>query len=223
MKIPGCRLIGKCGVGAFGEVWIAEDAAGRRVALKTVEKSAQSDRELAGLRTYARLGENPHLIRIFHAGELPERIFYTMELADPLEENAPYRPATLANVLKLRGRLCAEATAFLGGELLQGIAALHRAGLIHRDIKPENILYVGDTIKLSDIGLLRSFSHSLSIGGTLGFIPPERLAESSGCRSPEDDLYALGKTLYCVWSGNPPEDSPGKALPVPPSQRRRAR
>lgn len=214
MNIPGCRLIRKCGGGAFGEVWIAEDASGRRVALKTVEKSAQSDRELSGLRAYVRIAENPHLIRVFHAGELPERLFYTMELADPLEEggDASYRPATLANVLKLRGRLCAEATAFIARELLDGVAALHRAGLIHRDIKPENILYVNGTVKLSDIGLLRPLSRSLSLGGTLGFIPPERLAGSSGCRAPEDDLYALGKTLYCVWSGNPPEDFP--AIPA---------
>ena len=212
MEIPGYRLLAKCGRGGAGEVWLAEDAVGRRVALKTVEKSAQYERELAGLRSYARLPENPHLIRVFHVGEVPECLFYTMEMADPLEDGEPYRPATLANVLEERGRLCAEAAAFIADELLSGIGALHRAGLIHRDIKPENILYVNDVIKLSDIGLLRAPSPSLSIGGTLGFIPPERLAESSGCRSPEDDLYALGKTIYCAWSGNSPELFP--AIPA---------
>lgn len=208
MEIPGYRLLTKCGHGAAGEVWIAEDAVGRRVALKTVEKSEHYERELAGLRSYARLREYPHLIRIFHVEELPERLFYTMEMADPLDDSEPYRPATLANVLKLCRRLNAEAATFIACELLSGVAALHRAHLIHRDIKPENILYVNGVIKLSDLGLLRTPSASLSVGGTLGFIPPERLAESSGCRSPEDDLYALGKTIYCAWSGNPPEKFP---------------
>lgn len=208
MEIPGYRLLEKCGRGASGEVWLAEDAVGRRVALKTVEKSGQYERELAGLRSYARLREDPHLVRVFHVGELPECLFYTMEMADPLEVSGAYLPATLANVLKLCGRLNAEAAAFIAGELLSGVAALHASGLIHRDIKPENILYVNGVIKLSDIGLLRAPSASLSVGGTLGFIPPERLAEASGCRSPEDDLYALGKTIYCAWSGNPPEDFP---------------
>jgi len=212
MEIPGYRLLAKCGRGASGEVWLAEDAVGRHVALKTVEKSGQYERELAGLRSYARLREDPHLVRVFHVEELPECLFYTMEMADPLEGSGPYRPATLANILKLRGRLNAEAAAFIARELLSGVAALHGAGLIHRDIKPENILYVNGTIKLSDLGLLRSPSASLSVGGTLGFIPPERLAEGSGCRSPEDDLYALGKTVYCAWSGNPPEDFP--AIPA---------
>ena len=212
MEIPGYRLLVKCGRGAAGEVWLAEDAVGRRVALKTVEKSGQYEREFAGLRSFAHLREDPHLIRVFHVEELPDRLFYTMEMADPLEESGPYRPATLANVLKLRGRLNAEAASFLARELLSGVAALHGAGLIHRDIKPENLLFVNGAIKLSDLGLLRAPSPSLSVGGTLGFIPPERLAEASGCRSPEDDLYALGKTIYCAWSGNLPEDFP--AIPA---------
>ena len=206
MDIPGYKLIFKCDRGAFGEVWLAEDAAGRRVALKIIEQPEFSRRELDGLRNYARIGEHPHLIRILHIEELPGCLYYTMEPADPLEpEEDEYRPATLSNILLRDGRMSAERVCALGAELLNGVAALHRAGLIHRDIKPENILYVNGTAKISDIGTLRPFAGTLTQSGTLGFIPPERLASFSGCISAADDLYALGKVLYCSWSGNAPE------------------
>lgn len=79
-------------------------------------------------------------------------------------------------------------------------------------IKPENILYVHNEPKLSDIGLVRSVSQSLSLGGTLGFIPPEHLKSGSGGRSNADDLYALGKVLYCCLTGNNVEEYPSFPL-----------
>lgn len=209
MDIPGYKLIFKCDRGAFGEVWLAEDAAGRRVALKIIEQPEFSRRELDGLRNYARIGEHPHLIRILHIEELSSCLYYTMEPADSLNPDAEeYLPATLSNILLRDGRMDVDRVRTLGAELLDGAAALHRAGLVHRDIKPENILYVNGTAKISDIGTLRPFAGSLTQCGTLGFIPPERLAAFSGCISAEDDLYALGKVLYCAWSGNVPEYFP---------------
>ena len=41
-KIQPYKLLARCGRGAYGDVYIAEDSIGRRVALKTVEKSAVS-------------------------------------------------------------------------------------------------------------------------------------------------------------------------------------
>lgn len=59
---------------------------------------------------------------------------------------------------------------------------------------------------------MRSVSQSLSLGGTLGFIPPERLKSGSGGRSNADDLYALGKVLYCCLTGNDAADYPSFPL-----------
>lgn len=208
MQIPDYQIVCKCGHGAYGEVWIALNRIDSWVAIKTVVKSEQIEKELAGLRSYSRISGSPHLIRIFHVGEIGNLLYYTMELADNLGSETHYIPATLANVLQERKRFTPAETVGLGSKLLAGLETLHQAGLVHRDIKPENILFVSGEPKLSDIGLMRSVSQSLSLGGTLGFIPPERLKSGSGGKNGSDDLYALGKVLYCCLTGNSVEDYP---------------
>ncbi len=212
IAIPDYGILQKCGHGAYGEVWIARSRTGSLVALKIVEKSEQIAKELAGLRSYSRIADSPYLIRIFHVGEVGDTLYYTMELADNLGTGTLYVPAILAGLLKRKRRFTPGETIELGGKLLSGLAVLHRAGLVHRDIKPENILFVNGEPKLSDIGLVRSVSQSLSLGGTLGFIPPERLKSGSGGKNSADDLYALGKVLYCCLTGNSVEDYPSFPL-----------
>lgn len=212
IDIPDYDILKKCGHGAYGEVWIAQNRAGALVALKTVGKSEQIVKELAGLRSYSRIAESPYLIRIFHIGEVGDILYYTMELADNLGTEELYIPATLGNLLKQKKRFTHTETVELGEKLLQGLEVLYQSGLVHRDIKPENILYINGEPKLSDIGLVRSASQSLSLGGTLGFIPPERLKSGSSGKSSADDLYALGKVLYCCLSGNAVDEYPSFPL-----------
>lgn len=197
------RLTSECGSGAYGRVFVAENIlTGQRVALKVISGSGrQLERELQGLIRY-RSCNHPNLLTVHHIDRLDDgSIYYTMALADNLADSPDeYLPDTLANRLERRGPLPAEYVQKLAGELLDGLEALHRLGLVHRDVKPDNILWIGGRAVLSDIGLVAE-AEAVSFAGTPGFLSPELSAGKRNAVS-RDDFYALGKTLYCALTGD---------------------
>ena len=93
---------------------------------------------------------------------------------------------------------------WVGVSLAKGVAALHRAGIIHRDIKPENVILLkNNELKLLDLGVARVPNMpDLSpdaIPGTASYMAPEMFAGETG--GEQSDLYALGVTLYRMFSG----------------------
>ena len=196
------RLTAECGSGAYGRVFVAENTlTGQLVALKVISGGGRRlERELQGLIRY-RSCNHPNLLTVHHIDRLDDgSIYYTMDLADNLADSPDeYLPDTLAKRLEQRGPLSAECVRKLAEELLDGLEALHRLGLVHRDVKPDNILWIGGRAVLSDIGLI-SETDAVSFAGTPGFLSPE-LSTGKRSAAPRDDFYALGKTLYCALTG----------------------
>ncbi|MBL8471289.1 MAG: bifunctional protein-serine/threonine kinase/phosphatase [Rhodocyclaceae bacterium] len=81
---------------------------------------------------------------------------------------------------------------------LQGLAVLHRLGIVHRDIKPDNLhLDSKGQLRILDLGVAASDGLSLSEinnPGTPSYMAPE-LFEGQPCTE-QTDLYAVGVTLY---------------------------
>jgi serine/threonine protein kinase len=96
---------------------------------------------------------------------------------------------------------------------LQGLAQVHRRGLLHCDLKPENMLLshwppIGDfpaenrpIVRISDFGLVRLQSQGHFELGSPAYMAPERF-EGRVC--PGSDLYALGILLFELLTGDRP-------------------
>ena len=206
-QICGCTLHQKCGWGAYGEVWLAEDSIGARVAVKIISNEGRySERELAGLRNYKDCS-HPNLLNIRFVEITGERICCIMDAADDLNHGlGEYKADTLANRLNKSGRMDGkEITAMLDG-LLAGLEELHKHGLVHRDIKPDNILWVNGRPTLADVGLIAQEGKG-SLVGTPGFMSP-KLLSGQGQADASDDFYALGKVIYCALTGLPVGEYP---------------
>ena len=108
--------------------------------------------------------------------------------------------------------------------LAQGLAHIHRAGVIHRDIKPANILVRSSDQRpvLIDFGAAKQSvaEHSRSLAPyTEGYAALEQVAD--GQLGPWTDLYGFGAVLWrMVAGGNPPWDPPN---PVKVESRANAR
>jgi serine/threonine-protein kinase len=114
---------------------------------------------------------------------------------------------TLAEALARGGPLGAASVRRLALDLLAGLGAAHRSGIVHRDVKPANVFFDGaGNAKLGDFGAahLLDYGHTQtgSFVGTLAYLSPEQIT-GGGIGFPAD-LYGLGATLYEALTGQPP-------------------
>ncbi|WP_249583975.1 bifunctional protein-serine/threonine kinase/phosphatase [Pseudomonas viridiflava] len=131
---------------------------------------------------------------------LPERqhLYYAMR---------EYSGRTLAHLFSLTGPLPLAQWQNLATRLLRATGLLHRRNIIHRDIKPENLLLGDDgELRLLDFGLAfcpgLSAANAEDLPGTPSYIAPE--AFNGAEPDPQQDLYAVGVTLYYLLTGQYP-------------------
>ncbi|OQW93073.1 MAG: hypothetical protein BWK79_13070, partial [Beggiatoa sp. IS2] len=96
--------------------------------------------------------------------------------------------------------------------LLDGLEAIHQAGLLHRDIKPNNIYIRKDkTPVLLDFGSARDAigqtSKTITSIVSPGYAPLEQYDNDIGEHGPWTDIYALGAVMYCAIAGEAPPAS----------------
>ncbi len=198
-------LVRAIGVGGMGAVWQARDEVlARDVALKEIvpipgvppghnDVWSQTVREA---RTSARLN-HPNVVRVFDVLFTNGRPWIVMEFVPG---------QSLYAAVQEDGPVTTDQAARIGLAVLDGLEAVHRAGVLHRDVKPHNVLLADDgRILLADFGVAM-FHGDLAddvILGSPGYVAPERVRE--GASSVQTDLWSLGATLYWMLEGKPPQ------------------
>lgn len=106
-------------------------------------------------------------------------------------------------------------------QLVDGLSALHRAGLLHRDIKPSNVLVTrSGRVVILDFGVALEVStamkesssgaSSAGLAGTFAYMAPEQGTEET--LTPAADWYSVGVMLFEALTGQLP--FPGGGLDV---------
>ncbi|XVQ12593.1 serine/threonine-protein kinase [Spirillospora sp. CA-255316] len=201
------RLVSEIGQGANGTVWRGhDDLLDRAVAIKELrlpEDLSEDDRVVFYRRTLrearapAQL-RTPSIVEVYDVVIEQGRPWIVMELIE-----AP----NLDQLIERSGPLPPERVAHIGRQLLEALAAAHKAGIVHRDLKPSNVLLDGDRVVLTDFGLAFS-SGSVSLTrsghfmGSPAYVAPEVAAGEKA--TPRSDLWSLGATLYAALEGRPP-------------------
>ncbi|HEY3807653.1 MAG TPA: serine/threonine-protein kinase [Kofleriaceae bacterium] len=203
------RVDAALGRGAMAEVYQALDLSTQAfVALKILRHTAVED--AVSLARFAREAEVQAKLR--HRNVASLLATGVTDRHEPFLALELLRGKSLRSVLKTEGRIAPRRAASYAFQALQGLAAVHAAGVLHRDLKPANIMLEPsagpvDRVVLIDFGFATfEGSAKLTLQGTvvgsLTYIAPERLrGESTDQRA---DLYAIGVILFELLAGRPP-------------------
>jgi serine/threonine-protein kinase len=210
----------KLGSGGMGEVYLAFDRIVQQaVALKIVREDAKMPGDEEAMRQEAVLARSvghPNVCRVHDLSASEFGPIIVMEYI---------RGETLhVHIRKSRAQGGFKHDEFrkIASEISAGLAAIHREGLVHGDLKPGNVMVTEEKAVILDFGFAQERARLSARrtgappdGGTPNYMSPERL--NSGGAGPEDDVYALGLTLWEMWTcrvpepGSKPRQKPMKA------------
>ncbi len=194
----------------MGFVYLAEDPAGRRVALKMMRP------ELAAREEFRR--------RFGKEAEAAGRVarFCTAPVLDAgLEDGAAYlvteyvEGPDLSAVVSRQGALSGSNLEALAVGVATALAAIHQAGVVHRDLKPSNVLLSAVGPRVIDFGIAQlaeaggapaTIAQSM---GTPAYMSPEQAKGEPG--TPASDVFSWAALVAYAGIGRPPFGTGGVA------------
>ncbi len=225
------QILGKLGAGGMGDVYKALHI--HLNALRVIKLMRANiandpgahDRFLREARLATKI-HHPSVAALFDFDSLDEGAFYMVwEYIEGIN---------LHELLVEKGPLSPRYAARLGIQALQGLDAIHRAGIVHRDISPENLMITRDEegeehVKIIDLGIAKRWADEADSKTKTGmfvgkwkYCSPEHLGMlPEGERiDGRADLYSFGIVLYEMLTGVPPfqADTPHRFVMLHASQ-----
>jgi eukaryotic-like serine/threonine-protein kinase len=201
-------VTGLLGRGGMGVVYRARDVRlQREVAVKILPPGELGDevrrqRFLREARAASALS-HANIVTIYEIESHEDMDFIAMELVEG---------RSMAECLPREGLNLDDALAY-ATQVLEGMSAAHRAGLVHRDLKPGNLMIRDDgAVKILDFGLAKQRAEHADtelavtaagvVMGTMAYMSPEQArGEPVG---PASDVFSLGVILYEMVVGHVP-------------------
>jgi serine/threonine protein kinase len=205
-NIPGYVLVKPLGGGPLTQVYVAHDLADGSACAVKLLRQEQHDPSIALklLQREARAGltvRHPHLVRLRDAHVTRPPYFLVMDLL-PGE--------SLRRRLGRDQRLDMANALWIGRQVAEALAALHRTGFLHGDVKPDNVRLVNDgTAVLIDLGFAHrpgenaAFLQQGYVLGTADYLAPELCGPDIDDSFPAD-WFSFGVTLYEMIAGRLP-------------------
>ncbi|MEP6730463.1 MAG: serine/threonine-protein kinase [bacterium] len=201
------EIVRQLGRGGMGAVYLARERALERfVAIKVLRPDlAEAPDARERFRREARIAaqlSHPGILPLHTFGEVAGLWYFVM---------AYVRGVSLAERLRVEGRLPVHEALRILTELTDALECAHRNGVIHRDIKPANILLDEESGRamLADFGVAKvhgagdSLTVTGMVIGTPDFMSPEQ-ARGAPDVDERSDLYSLGAVGYTMLAGRAP-------------------
>ena len=196
------RVLGRGGMCIVYQAW--DTRLQRNVAVKRLEPPLNEDPRTRARfdregRALAQLS-HPNLVTLIDRGSSDNEDYLIFEYVEgrSLKDMVREGPMGVGDI----GRI--------SGQVAEGLAVAHLAGIVHRDVKPQNILIDRNGhAKVTDFGIATGpdwtrVTRAGSIIGSARYMSPEQIRSK-----PVDgrsDIYSLGVVMYEMLTGQPPFD-----------------
>lgn len=213
--------VGFAGRGGMGEVFLAvHRGLNKPVVVKLLHRQFMEDVRFADrLRVEAQAlaaVSSPHVVTVSDLGRTPEgRPYLVLERL---------QGRTLRDELRERRTLPMEEAVAITRQILGGLHAAHRLGIVHRDVKADNIFLCRDPsgsgapfVKVLDFGIAKvqgtgtaapviacpqyPTEEGVMVGSPRTVAPEQIRFQPVDART---DIYAVGLLLYTMVAGRPP-------------------
>ena len=195
------RILSPLGSGGFGSVYLAEDTwIDKKVAIKVPHRQNLDFGELLREPRLLASLSHPNIVTVLTAEKQDEVFFIVME----------YVPGdTLEAVIERDGMLDLARALDYTCQICNAMDHAHTQGIIHRDLRPGNVLVTDQGIlKVADFGTSRFLeiaAHGSTVIGSPPYMAPEQFRGKAVFAS---DIYSLGVTMYQMFTGVLPYDTP---------------
>ena len=195
------RILSPLGSGGFGSVYLAEDTwIDKKVAIKVPHRQNIDFGELLREPRLLASLSHPNIVTVLTAEKQDDVFFIVME----------YVPGdTLESVIEREGTLDLARALDYTCQICNAMDHAHRQGIIHRDLRPGNVLVTEQgLIKVADFGTSRFLeiaAHGTTVIGSPPYMAPEQFQGKAVFAS---DIYSLGVTMYQMFTGVLPYETP---------------
>lgn len=195
----------------MSRVWVAtETALDRQVVVKVIAsdltEGLSAERFAREVRLAARL-QQANIVPVLNAGTAAGLPYYTMPFVSGESLRARLANGTPPDLMECVSIL---------RDVARALAYAHSEGVVHRDIKPENVLLSHGAAMVTDFGIAKALTVSLTLegsaaanltqaGGAIGtpayMAPEQAVVDTVDHRA---DIYAWGVVAYELLSGAHP-------------------
>lgn len=204
-------LIGK---GTYGRVYLALNATtGEMIAVKQVElPRTDADRDSSRQRgVVAALKSEIETLKDLDHPNVVTCLGFE-QTHDTLSIFLEYVPGgSIGSCLRKHGKFDEDTVSSFLNQTLQGLAYLHKQGILHRDLKADNLLVdFQGTCKISDFGTVRRSDNiynnveNMSLQGSIFWMAPEVMSLSPKGYSAKVDIWSLGCVVLEMLAGRRP-------------------